>query len=270
VLINIVGNAIKFTQRGTVEVVIKKVTDSTGALKLAFVVKDSGIGITPEDAKRIFEPFTQVDASMTRRFGGSGLGLPLSKSLAQSLGGDVELTESIPGEGSTFTITIDPGQPPEMVTSIGHQEQGKSMGRPIGIAAEEIRLDGIKVLLVEDAPDNQVLVSHFMKSAGATVDLADNGQAGVRKALNDNFDILLMDLQMPIMNGYEAVTELRKQGYQKPILALTAHAQKEERLRCLASGFNDHIVKPIDRKTLIQHLLLNLRPPDGITPSPES
>ena len=241
ILINIIGNAIKFTERGSVDVTIRHEDG-----RLAFTVKDSGKGIRPEDARRLFAPFSQVDNSSKRKHGGAGLGLILSKRLANLLGGDVVLAHSDPTQGSTFLITINPGS---IDSSAIVPTQSKS-----GPAKTAERLDGLRVLLTDDAPDNQLLVSRLLKLAGAEVDIASNGREAVEKALAREYDVLLMDLQMPVMDGYEATRELRNHGYPGTIIALTAHALKEERERCMVSGFDDHLSKPINRSSLVHRL----------------
>jgi CheY-like chemotaxis protein len=248
VLFNIVGNAIKFTDHGMISVTIRQTEGDNGRQRLAFIIRDTGRGVSTTQATRLFEPFAQADSSTTRRFGGTGLGLVLSKKLANSLGGDVELTSSIPGVGSEFTVTIDPG---ETMRTVAPMRVGAE-ARPEEV---NIALDHLKVLLVEDSQDNQLLVTRMLKMSGVKVETASNGREGVQKALGGAFDCILMDLQMPEMDGYAAAQELRRQGYGKPIVALTAHAMGEERQRCLASGFNSHISKPISRKVLMQTLM---------------
>ena len=188
---------------------------------------------------------------MTRKFAGTGLGLALAKHLAKLLGGDVVLTESTPLEGSTFTATIDSGPTPK--TSI-YEKSKMPSPQLLTPNDPEFRLDGLEVLVVDDSPDNQVLVSWFLKMVGAKVDTAVNGAIALEKVRHKNYDVVLMDIQMPVMDGYEAAAELRKVGYKRPIIALTAYARQEERERCLSSGFNDHISKPINRKALINSI----------------
>lgn len=246
ILINVIGNAIKFTQKGSVDVMIKLVPSTNGGLDLAFVVSDTGKGIKNEDVAKLFSPFSQADVSTKRQYGGTGLGLVLSRRLANILGGDIVLTSTEEGKGSTFTITVDPG--PLRETHLEEFSAEKYV--PIGNGG--IRLDGIKVLLAEDTHDNQVLVSRLLKIAGATVVVASNGKEAVEKAKHEHFDVLLMDLQMPVMDGFEATAELRREGYDGKIVALTAHALNDEKQKCLASGFDDHLSKPINRNLLLK------------------
>ncbi|HYX33088.1 MAG TPA: response regulator [Oligoflexus sp.] len=248
VLFNIVGNAIKFTDHGMISVSIKQTEIEDDRYRLAFIIRDTGRGISTVQATRLFEPFAQADSSTTRRFGGTGLGLVLSKKLANTLGGDVELSSSIPGVGSEFTVTIDPGETMRTVAPLRSGAEART-------EETNVPLEHLRVLLVEDSPDNQLLVTRMLKMSGVKVETASNGREGVQKAQSGTFDCILMDLQMPEMDGYAAAQELRRQGYTKPIIALTAHAMGEERQRCLASGFNSHISKPISRKILIQTLV---------------
>ncbi len=252
ILINIVGNAIKFTEKGSVKVKIHSETSKDGTEALVFAVEDTGIGISEENAGKLFAPFCQADISTKRSFGGTGLGLILSRRLAKLLGGDVVLTRSQLNVGSVFTITIDP----KLGDSLEADATDTRWTRPTPAphTDDNIRLDGLSVLLVDDALDNQFLVSHYLKNAGAQIDTADNGREAVQKAQEKNYDILLMDLQMPVMDGFEATAELRKSGYQQPIIALTAHALKEDRLRCLNRGFTDYLSKPINRQELLSRV----------------
>jgi CheY-like chemotaxis protein len=252
ILLNIVGNAVKFTKAGTIEVKIHSTHLPNDHFELSFDVKDTGPGISAENVKKIFEPFTQGDGSITRKHGGTGLGLVLSKRMANLLGGDVVLKESALGKGSTFRITIDAGKVHGAMLYEEGEKGGLQISRHLG--RDELSLAGIKILLVDDSMDNQFLVSRILKMVGAIVDTADNGKAAVEKAYNEKYDVVLMDLQMPLMDGYEATTELRRKGFKTPIIALTAHALKEERVRTMASGFSDHVTKPIDRRALIESI----------------
>ncbi|WP_141735109.1 MHYT domain-containing protein [Oligoflexus tunisiensis] len=252
ILLNIVGNAIKFTQRGSVTVRVKLQPYADDTMKLVFVVTDTGEGISPEKMERIFAPFSQADVSTTRKFGGTGLGLALSKKLANILGGDVILSRSAPGQGSTFVVTIDPGISETVLFQSSDQMVNNVI--PLAKPAEEVNLSRLKILVVDDSTDNQALIKRILKVLGASVTTANNGREGVERALSDNFNLVLMDIQMPEMDGYEAVRTLRDHGYKKPIIALTAHAMKEEHNRSLQSGFDDHITKPIDRKLLVRTL----------------
>jgi PAS domain S-box-containing protein len=252
ILFNIVGNAIKFTSRGSVNVKVKLIPDANGTTKLAFVVADTGEGIEPEQAGRLFRPLTQADVSTTRKFGGTGLGLVLAKKLANVLGGDVVLTSSTPGKGSIFTVTIDPG----VADQVLFQSSETARTQTLHIARPEpvVNLRKLKVLLVDDSIDNQVLIKKILMLAGANVETANNGKEAVEKALHNDYSVILMDLQMPEMDGYEATKLLRGQGFNKPIIALTAHAMASDKQRSLQSGFNSHLTKPIDNVELVRTL----------------
>jgi len=248
VLLNIVGNSIKFTEKGVVELNIK-LSENKGVPELTFAVKDTGKGISQEEAARLFNPFSQADGSIVRKFGGTGLGLVLSRHLSRLLGGDLVLTESQPGKGSTFTASIDPGK-------IAFEENSDSLvsKRKVSSDVTDIRLDGKRILIVDDSVDNQLFISKVLKIAGADVDVADNGQMAIERMKKQKYCICLMDIQMPVMDGYEAAGEMRKLGCQFPIVALTAHAFKDVRQHCIQSGFNDYLSKPINRNDLIERI----------------
>lgn len=253
ILLNIAGNALKFTERGNVSIAVKVLPPESGTTKLSFVVTDTGCGLTPDQQARLFSPFSQADSSVTRRFGGTGLGLTLARRLAQALGGDVVLSASDHGKGSTFTVTIDPGplSGVRMIEGVTKKILDRQK-EPIAdwfVASQ--RLSGVRALLVEDGPDNQLLLSHFLTCSGATADVANNGEEGVKKAQAGTYDVVLMDIQMPLLDGYEATRRLKAGGYQTPIVALTAHAMQGERERCLAAGCVGYISKPVKPGALI-------------------
>ncbi len=252
ILMNVIGNAIKFTEKGEVRVEIAwddHVESDHGKLKV--YVADTGVGIKAQHIDRLFQPFGQVDSSTTRKFGGTGLGLALSKKLAQALGGDVSLFSTEASLGSKFLIEIssENKKGTRWIESFSlFNENDKA--QKISLKEKEL-LKGIHILLVDDAPDNQTVIGLFLGLAGATVEYADNGLEGVQKAMAGNFNVVLMDIQMPHLDGYEATKQLRSQGYDTPIIALTAHALKEERDRCISAGCTDHFTKPVDRLKLI-------------------
>jgi signal transduction histidine kinase len=258
IFVNLVGNAIKFTERGAVTIDCRVLPPAPGsaAQTLVFAVEDTGIGISPEQRDKLFQPFVQADSTMTRRFGGTGLGLLLSRQLARALGGDLSLARSELGKGSSFRFTLvaDTVENP----SIEDQEwQRKSLPSPVPphpAAEASAPLDGMKILLVEDSEDNQTLVSRFLIGAGARVELADNGVDAVEAALRGDHDVVLMDIQMPVLDGHEATARLRQAGYTRPIVALTAHAMRDERERALKGGFDDYLTKPLQRTALIKTL----------------
>ena len=258
VILNVVGNAIKFTHKGHIHVKIKLSREFSDREVLAFVVEDTGRGISNEERCKLFSPFSQSDVSTTRKYGGTGLGLILSRRFAQALGGDLILSQSAPGVGSVFTLWIDPGELKlnsftysflghPQVTASPEQSQTK-VPRPFAEIGEPVH-----VLLVDDSEDNQILMKQILIKAGcARVDIACDGQQAVRMATAANYDIVLMDIQMPEMDGMTATRILREQGYSRPIVALTAHGMIEERRRCLAGGFDEHLCKPVDVKAMIQ------------------
>lgn len=249
ILLNIIGNAIKFTLHGGVDVSIVETRNSgLGGSKLAFIVKDTGHGIGPEQQIHLFSPFTQADSSITRKFGGTGLGLVLSRRLAEMLGGTVELTHSKPGEGSTFTVFIDPG----FTEAYSVPGVRVAFGEPYIMGQKETSLNGLTILVAEDSPDNRLLIDRVLKSEGAHVDLAVDGIDAMEHVQVRDYDVVLMDLQMPHLDGLEATARLRAQGFRKPIIALTAHAMKEEREKAMRAGFTDHMSKPINFRELIQ------------------
>jgi signal transduction histidine kinase/DNA-binding response OmpR family regulator len=254
VLVNLVGNAIKFTEQGEV-CLTARLSSENGCSRLHFDVADTGIGMNEEQVTKLFQPFTQVDNSSTRKFGGTGLGLCISKRLAEALGGTIAV-RSEPGKGSTFSVTIDPGQLDGMYMIQNAQEA--SLDRPLSATAatpEKIPLHG-RILVAEDGLDNQRLLARLLRNAGAQVRTVEDGQLAVEAALaareaGEPFDMILMDMQMPVMDGYEATRQLRKRGYTAPIVALTAHAMAQDSQKCLNAGCNDYASKPIDRQTLL-------------------
>ncbi len=254
ILINLIGNAVKFTEVGGVRVVARLVDADSDEPKMQFQVVDSGIGMTEEQIARLFNPFTQLDASATRKHGGTGLGLTISKRLAETLGGSVTVT-STPGKGSAFTVTVTTG-PLRGVRLLDDPTEAQVSRAPAKMPNQfAARLD-CRVLLAEDGPDNQRLIAFLLKRAGAEVAVAENGQLAcdLARAAQDEgtpFDVILMDMQMPVMDGYDATGKLRKLGYAGPIIALTAHAMNADRDKCLDAGCNDYVTKPIDHKKLI-------------------
>lgn len=256
ILINVLSNAIKFTEKGHVTLEVSWQGELDGKTpRIKFRVIDTGIGVAPDLVRSSFQPFTQGNSSISRRFGGTGLGLALAQNFARLLGGDVYLEKSELGSGSVFGIEVSAG------TVTGTEFISKfdgTLGDNIQVknaAGDAHLLDGIKVLLVEDSPINQILISRFLTMAGAQVDFAKNGFEGLKKAIGGDFGVVLMDIQMPEMDGYEATIKLRDIGYKRPIIALTAHAMKEDRERCLKAGMSDYLTKPIDREMLIGQVL---------------
>ncbi len=242
ILMNVVGNAIKFTEGGQVHLYVSYLNEI-----LTFEVKDTGRGISPEQSLTLFRPFMQADSSTTRKFAGTGLGLVLTRRLCEAMGGEFFLKESVLGQGSTFVARVraERGAP-------GLDGEGPALRSSVASVPDSPqRLAGVRVLLVEDSPDNQELLRILLRKAGAVVDLAPDGAEGVARATKQPYDIILMDVQMPRMGGIEAVRILREKGLTIPIAALTAHAMKDERERCLRAGFSSFLAKPIQQDALL-------------------
>ena len=253
ILVNLIGNAIKFTYAGGVRLAVAcDGTSATGRARIRFTVTDTGIGMTPEEQARLFAPFVQADTSTSRRFGGTGLGLTISSRLAEVLGGSLAVT-STPSAGSTFTLAIEVDVAPADAFPARAADGSVSDPDP-----EMPRLRG-RILLAEDAPDSQRLLAFFLRRAGATVDVVDNGRLAcdrVREALEigSSFDLIVMDMQMPEMDGYQATVRLRAMGIRTPILALTAHSMDGDRERCLDVGCTDYLAKPIERVPFLRRV----------------
>ncbi len=253
VLTNLVGNAIKFTHRGSVRLDARYVAESS---MIAFDVVDTGIGIPAAQIPALFQPFQQGDASMTRRFGGTGLGLAISRRFAELLGGGVDLVASAPGAGTTFRFLL-PARPCSGEAPAPEPRERRVPAEPADpSAARSPMLAGLRVLLAEDGPDNQKLLRHVLSKAGADVTIVENGQLAVdavtaAEAGGRSFHAVLMDMQMPVMDGYLATSLLRQRGYAGPIVALTAHAMSTDRQKCLDAGCDEYATKPIDRRRLI-------------------
>ncbi len=251
ILTNLIGNAIKFTESGSVRVRVGLVGE-----RIVVDVVDTGIGINAEQMPRLFQPFTQADSSMARRFGGTGLGLAISRRMAQLLGGDIEVDSSV-GRGSRFRVSLDPG-PLEGVEWLEGAGTPAERPPPAPQPAPVGALRG-RVLVAEDTADTRKLLRRVLERAGLQVDAAQNGLEAREMALaaaaaGDAYDVVLMDMQMPEMDGYEATSRLRAEGYRGTIVALTAHAMTGEREKCIAAGCDDYATKPIDRATLLATL----------------
>ena len=256
ILMNLIGNAIKFTEVGGVRVIGRFVHDAHNPY-MQFDITDTGIGMTEEQVAKLFQPFMQADNSTTRKFGGTGLGLTISKRLAEKLGGDITVVDTRPGVGTRFRLTIGTGpldgvnmmQNPML--ALNEKDQAKTTTEE-----EKHNIQGVQILLAEDGPDNQRLISHVLKKAGADVSVKENGQLAMEAALaawnaGFPFDVILMDMQMPVMDGYQATRSLREQGYTGPIIAITAHAMEGDRQKCVNAGCDDYATKPVDRKKLV-------------------
>jgi len=252
ILLNLVGNAVKFTEKGGVRIVVTFLPEWRGGEPgLRIDVIDTGIGIAPKDLERLCQPFTQVDSSPSRRHSGTGLGLAISHRLAELMAGELSIQSTV-GEGSTFSLTIAAGplDGVEMLKDPSETMLDAHRANEL-LAPASQSLSGVRVLLAEDGPDNRRLISAVLRKAGAAVRVAENGRHAAEAALAEPFDVILMDMQMPEMDGYDATTLLREKGYAAPIVALTAHALAEDRQRCLDAGCTDYLTKPINRAKLI-------------------
>jgi CheY-like chemotaxis protein/anti-sigma regulatory factor (Ser/Thr protein kinase) len=261
ILLNLIGNAIKFTETGGVRVVVRLAYHEAGEATqgepvLQFDIVDTGIGMDDEQIARLFQPFNQADGSTTRRFGGTGLGLAISKRLATTLGGDIEV-QSKPDTGSTFRLTIATGPLADVGMREGFDASTEVQNRLDESSLPELPKISSRVLLAEDGPDNQRLISFVLKKAGAQVTVVDDGRAALEavqeaRRRGEDFGVILMDMQMPVMDGYTATRELRQSGYTGPIVALTAHAMPQDRGKCISAGCDDYATKPIDRQRLLE------------------
>lgn len=246
IVTNLIGNAIKFTSDGSVEVLIE--TLPTDEL-LRIHIQDSGVGIPAAAQASVFEPFQQADETVNRNFGGTGLGLPISRKLARALGGDITVA-SAAGKGSTFTVTIGTGclddvqilTPAEAVNQAAEQDVQECV---------DVDLTHISILVADDILANREFLSHTLTGAGATVQTVENGEQAVDAWSKGNFDLIVMDMRMPIMDGYEAVTLLRKKGAEIPIVALTANGMTEDEQRCNSVGCTGYLTKPISMDALL-------------------
>ncbi|MGD8783401.1 MAG: response regulator [Thioalkalispiraceae bacterium] len=258
ILLNLCNNAVKFTEQGGVN--IKVYCDEQNEL-LSIRVNDTGIGMTEEQIQKLFKPFSQADTSTTRKYGGTGLGLHLSKLFAEKLGGNLEV-ESLADLGSSFILTISTG-PLENVSRIHECPDFETIEMPkiVERSSAKKRLSGT-ILLTEDNPDNQHLVSLYLKRAGLKIEIANNGKEALAGVESTNPDLILMDIQMPVMDGLTATRILREQGYKKPIIALTANALKQEQQDCYTAGCNDVCTKPIDQEKLMSVLSKHLSSAD--------
>ena len=252
VLANLIGNAIKFTENGSVRLVCRDADEAiptrAGHARLAFEVHDSGIGMTDTQMEKLFKPFSQVDSSHTRRFGGTGLGLVISQRIVELMGGEITVTSTV-GEGSCFAFEVDIELPDTDTCQL--PEPAPRAPAPTKIDASTLRLDGTRVLIADDGRDNRRLFSHFLIKAGADVTTVEDGEQAIEVALDESFDIILMDIQMPVVDGYGATRVLRANGIDVPIIAFTAHAMREHEQECLDVGCNGFLSKPVSRDRLV-------------------
>jgi CheY-like chemotaxis protein len=251
ILVNLVGNAIKFTHQGSVTLNVERHANGPAG-ELYFQIIDTGIGIPKEQQATIFEKFMQVDGSAKRMYGGTGLGLAICKQLIELMGGRIGLISSS-GRGSTFffNLALPPATPPSEPKS------------PRGDQIETLVRPNVKVLLVEDNKVNQKVAEAILRKAGCLVDIAGNGQDAIQQIRKGSYDVVLMDCQMPIMDGFEATAQIRamhSEISQIPIIAITAHAMKDDRQKCIDGGMNDYISKPVSRKDLVALINQYTRP----------
>lgn len=244
ILVNLISNAIKFTQKGSVVVTLKSSKSALeNHISLYGEVKDTGIGMTQDIKELIFNPFVQGDLSIRRKFGGTGMGLYIVKKLCNLMGGDVEV-ESEEGKGSAFKFALDlktPEKPMDHTKEESHQE--------------EVTLPSLRILVVEDHPINQLILNKMLTTEGCNVKIANNGQEAVDLTANHTFDLILMDGEMPIMDGLQATRIIRTKDPNIPIIGITAHAMQTDRQRFLASGMNGYLIKPFRKKALIEEIL---------------
>ena len=250
-LLNIIGNAIKFTDKGNVNISV----DAASAVqenkkRIMVTVQDQGIGLSQEQAERLFQPFSQADTSTHRRFGGSGLGLVISKRIANKMNGDVRLLAAAPGQGSTFEISFEI----ELADGKRRAEVIEKKTREVGIP----NLADKTILVVDDSPDNLALINLFVRATNVKLIFASNGLEAVEAVKQNNLDLVVMDVQMPLMDGCTATQEIRKMGVKIPIIALTAHALASEHEKCIAAGCDGVLSKPVARERLLATLQKHL------------
>lgn len=269
ILLNLAGNAIKFTEVGEVRLLVKLLpAEGEMPQRLCFEVVDTGIGMTPEQVNGLFDKFRQADSSTARKFGGTGLGLAISKRLALMLGGDIAVV-SAPGAGSAFRLVLPLSPDTEFTPSEIRPAPGPSVERfasapdfPSNDKSRDVP-PGVRLLVAEDSADMRHLLTFLLTRGGYETVLAEDGQVAVDLALQAEcsgrpFDLIILDMQMPRVDGYTAARLLREQGYDRPIVALTAHAMHDDRQKCLAAGCDDYTTKPIHRDRLLEIVRKNL------------
>ena len=265
ILINLADNAIKFTTHGSIRIFYGREEQKDAGAAIFFEVKDTGIGMTDDQIGQLFIPFSQADSSTARRYGGTGLGLSICKHLVDRLGGEISVQSRF-GEGSTFRVVIPFSTPPgqdragektfSASAEMENKDAAKDRSHDTAHAPCNKGLLGWRILVAEDAPDNQRLIRMILEKAGSTVEMAGNGLAAVEMAVKamsggNPFDIVLMDIQMPILDGYQATVRLRAEGHAGSIIALTAHTMRFEVERILEAGCNAYLAKPFTRQGLL-------------------
>ena len=282
ILTNLASNGVKFTLSGSVDVFVGQEQNDAAGIVLEFAVKDTGIGMTAEQIARLFRPFTQADNSTTRKYGGSGLGLTISKRLVQMMGGDMQV-ESVPGLGSTFRFTVHFGAVKE---SFRNPRTGAISADMAFKNDGELAFRGARILVAEDNEFNQQVIRELLELVGAAVVIAADGREALQQiSTQPAFDLVVMDVHMPVMDGYEVTRQIRMNPVlaNLVVIAMTANADAEERGRCLSAGMNDFLTKPVAPELLYRtlHAWLATRgmqvtqsPPqalaaDSMTPLPE-
>jgi signal transduction histidine kinase/DNA-binding response OmpR family regulator len=267
ILINLLGNAIKFTPRGSVTLRVACQAPCPTDSHITFEVLDTGVGMTDEEQARLFQPFVQGDVSTTRRFGGTGLGLTISRRFAHMLGGDIAV-RSVPGVGTSVTVTVAVG--PVLHESLVHNLTEASTNYHVVEPAMDCceSLTGARILLAEDGLDNREILTAYLRGAGAVVETVEDGRQAVKQVLaavaaGETYTIVVMDMQMPVLDGYGATSELRRRGYRGAIVALTANAMAEDRARCLLAGCDDYLTKPVNRRALTTAVAQHLHRPES-------
>jgi CheY-like chemotaxis protein len=245
VLINVLNNAVKFSNQGTIRVVVSMGTDQNAEATLKIQVADNGIGMDRSTQENLFQPFVRGESPEVQRVQGSGLGLALSASLMKMMGGELKLIESAPHLGSTFEISMAIGPLKRLSLAAAPSLKSHAQSK-LKIADEEDFLKGRRVLVVDDSVDLRLLMRRYLNRQGASVETSENGKEAVETALRDPFDIILMDIKMPVMDGYEATALLREKGYKKPIVALTAQASVDGQQKSYEMGFDGYLSKPVD------------------------
>ena len=261
VLLNLCSNAAKFTDLGDIEI---RVTYNQERDEMCFSVRDSGIGMDEDEVRCLFQPFRQADESTTRKYGGTGLGLYISRQLSQMMGGDLGC-DSVKGKGSVFTMTIKGNVTAgtEFINSL--KADGLHEGSSDAVEIPQLRGE---ILLAEDSPDNQILITMYVKKTGVQVTVVSDGRQAIERTLAHRYDLILMDMQMPVIDGLESVRLIRQAGNITPIAMLTANAMKTERDKCLSLGANDFLTKPIDKVQFYKVLSQYLQPAEALPSTP--